>query len=90
VQAAYEAMAEEEKAQYQALIDSGLKVEFIDPKPDPYGNPRNAILDVREQQPRASSTSSRRSRTSTRRPMGCCACPRARPVPSKCSCAAAS
>ena len=45
LQAAYEAMAEETKEQYKAILDTGLEVQFIKGK-DPYGNPRNAILDV--------------------------------------------
>ena len=45
VKAAYEAMAEETKEQYRAILDTGLEVQFIKGK-DPYGNPRNAILDV--------------------------------------------
>lgn len=45
VKAAYEAMAEETKEQYKAILDTGLEVQFIKGK-DPYGNPRNAILDV--------------------------------------------
>lgn len=48
VKAAYDAMIRETLAQYQAALDAGLKVEFIDyaRQGDPYGNPRNAILDV--------------------------------------------
>lgn len=45
VKAAYRALVDETAAQYQAMLDTGLVVEFID-GPDPYGNPRNAILDV--------------------------------------------
>lgn len=43
--AAYAAMIEETLAQWQFIKGTGLKVEFITGK-DPYGNPRNAILDV--------------------------------------------
>lgn len=48
VKASYDAMIRETLAQYQAIKDTGLKVEFIDLEKtgDPYGNPRNAILDV--------------------------------------------
>lgn len=45
VKAAYEAMARETLAQYDEILASGLKVEFIRGQ-DPYGNPRNAILDI--------------------------------------------
>jgi len=48
VAAAYDAMVRETLAQYQAIKATGLKVEFITDGKDPYGNPRNAILDVRE------------------------------------------
>lgn len=48
VKASYDAMIKETLAQYQAIKATGLKVEFIDFEKtgDPYGNPRNAILDV--------------------------------------------
>lgn len=46
VKAAYDAMIEETIAQYQAVVDSGLVVEFIKGE-DPYGNPRNMTDDVR-------------------------------------------
>lgn len=48
VKAAYAQMIKETTAQYEALMATGLKVEFIDyaKQGDPYGNPRNAILDV--------------------------------------------
>lgn len=49
VKAAYDAMAKETLAQYQAILDSGVTFEFI-PKgaDDPYkGNPRNMTEDVR-------------------------------------------
>lgn len=48
VAAAYAAMIAETLAQYQAIKATGLKVEFITDGKDPYGNPRNAIIDVRE------------------------------------------
>lgn len=45
---AYRALIDETVAQYRQLIkDTGLVVEFIEGA-DPYGNPRNAILDVVE------------------------------------------
>jgi hypothetical protein len=47
VKAAYQAMIDETLAQYQAVLDTGLTVRFITGA-DPYGNPRNAILDVVE------------------------------------------
>lgn len=43
--ASYNAMIEETKEQYRDVLDTGLKVQFIKGD-DPYGNPRNAILDV--------------------------------------------
>jgi hypothetical protein len=48
VRAAYDAMIRETEAQYQALLDTGLKVEFIQPgQEDPYAaSPRLAHLDV--------------------------------------------
>jgi ADP-Ribosyltransferase in polyvalent proteins len=45
VKAAYDAMIAETLAQWQEIKKTGLKVEFI-AGADPYGNPRNAILDV--------------------------------------------
>lgn len=45
VRAAYDALIRETEAQFQAMLDTGLKVEFIEGA-DPYVNPRNAILDV--------------------------------------------
>ena len=51
VRRAYAAMIAETKAQYESIIGTtGLTVEFIDyaRTGDPYGNPRNAILDVVE------------------------------------------
>jgi hypothetical protein len=47
VKAAYGAMIQETMDQYEAILKTGLKVEFNDGG-DPYGNPRNAILDVVE------------------------------------------
>ena len=47
VKAAYQAMIQETLDQYLAILKTGLKVEFNDGS-DPYGNPRNAILDVVE------------------------------------------
>lgn len=49
VVAAYRAMIDETVAQYQAVLDAGLTVEFIPPgAPDPYaGNPRAMTEDVR-------------------------------------------
>jgi len=50
VKTAYNAMAKETMAQYQAIKDSGVKFEFLDPSlPDPYhGNPREMTEDVRK------------------------------------------
>jgi len=45
VRAAYEALAAETIAQYDAMIAAGMTVEF-NPGFDPYGNPRNALLDI--------------------------------------------
>lgn len=46
VQAAYAAMIDETLAQYQAALDAGLTVDFIQDQ-DPYtGNPRKVMLDV--------------------------------------------
>lgn len=49
VRRAYKAMADETLAQYRAMLDDGVKIEFIRPgEPDPYnGNPRNMTEDVR-------------------------------------------
>lgn len=47
VKAAYEAMVKETLAQYEAMLETGIVIEFNDGE-DPYGNPRNAILDVIE------------------------------------------
>jgi hypothetical protein len=50
VKKAYDAMAKETMDQYQAIKDSGVKFEFMDPsQPDPYhGNPRNMTEDVKK------------------------------------------
>lgn len=45
VKASYDAMIKETLAQYQEIKATGLKIELITGA-DPYGNPRNAILDV--------------------------------------------
>lgn len=45
VKAAYSALIKETLAQWEEIKKTGIKVEFIEGK-DPYGNPRNAILDV--------------------------------------------
>lgn len=45
VAASYQAMIAETLAQWQVIKETGLVVEFIEGQ-DPYGNPRNAILDV--------------------------------------------
>ena len=47
VKAAYDAMVKETLAQYEAMLETGIVIEFNDGE-DPYGNPRNAILDVIE------------------------------------------
>jgi hypothetical protein len=47
VKAAYDAMIKETLDQYQAILDTGLTIRFIKGA-DPYNNPRNAILDVIE------------------------------------------
>lgn len=48
VAASYRAMIDETLAQYQALQDTGLVVEVMPGGEDVYGNPRNAVLDVVE------------------------------------------
>ena len=49
VAASYSAMIDETLAQYEFVKSTGLKIEPIPSgEPDPYGNPRNAILDVVE------------------------------------------
>lgn len=48
VKRAYTAMAHETLAQWEAVKKTGLKVEFFDPKNDPYGaSPRLAIQDIK-------------------------------------------
>lgn len=47
VLAAYTQMMAETVEQYRVVMETGLKVEFVPSgQPDPYGNPRNAMLDV--------------------------------------------
>ena len=46
VKAAYDAWADETIAQYKAMLKTGITIEFMPNNRDPYGNPRNAILDV--------------------------------------------
>jgi len=53
VRAAYEALARETIAQYEAILSTGVQFEFMPVgedgvTQDPYGNPRNAILDLSE------------------------------------------
>ncbi len=45
---AYQALIAETYAQYDAMIEAGVKLEFAPSGKDPYKNPRNAILDVVE------------------------------------------
>ena len=47
VKAAYEALAKEALAQWEVIKATGFKAEFITGE-DPYGNPRNAIKDIVE------------------------------------------
>lgn len=46
VRAAYQALSKETIAQYEAMLKTGITVEFFPDGIDTYGNPRNAILDV--------------------------------------------
>ena len=46
VKAAYKAWADETIAQYEAMLKTGITVEFFPDAIDTYGNPRNSILDV--------------------------------------------
>jgi hypothetical protein len=46
VKAAYKAWADETIAQYEAMLKTGITVEFFPDSIDTYGNPRNSILDV--------------------------------------------
>lgn len=48
VKAAYRALIDETYAQYEAMLEAGVKIEFMPGDGDVYGNPRNAILDVVE------------------------------------------
>ena len=48
VKAAYEALAEETVAQFEALLDTGIKLEFNPEGVDPYPNPREMTIDVIE------------------------------------------
>ena len=47
VRAAYTALASETVAQYRAMLAAGVTVEF-NQGGDPYGNPRNALLDLQD------------------------------------------
>lgn len=49
VAASYKALADETMAQWQAMLDSGAKIDFLKPgMPDPYpGGPRDALADLR-------------------------------------------
>ena len=47
VKAAYEAMAKEVIAQYEAVLEMGMEFEFIE-GPDPYDSPADAIRDMQE------------------------------------------
>lgn len=46
VRAAYSKLAEETMGQYEAARRAGLKLDFMPETGDPYGNPRNAIKDI--------------------------------------------
>lgn len=46
VQAAYKALAEETMGQYEAARRAGMRFDFMPPEGDPYGNPRNALKDI--------------------------------------------
>ena len=46
VKAAYEALAHETKAQFDAMTRAGVKTEFMKPGENPYPNPRRAIDDI--------------------------------------------
>jgi hypothetical protein len=49
VKASYAALAKETLAQYKAMQDAGVKVEFMPKGKDPYGdNPRAAVDDIRK------------------------------------------
>jgi len=49
VAASYQALADETMKQWQAMLDSGAKIDFLKPgAPDPYpGGPRDALADLR-------------------------------------------
>ncbi len=47
VREAYEALAKETIAQYEAVLEMGIKFEFIE-GPDPYDSPADAIRDMQE------------------------------------------
>lgn len=49
VAASYQSLADETMAQWQALQDAGIKIDFMQPgQPDPYpGGPRDALADLR-------------------------------------------
>jgi hypothetical protein len=44
---AYDAMIDETIAQYEAMLKTGIRIEFAEPGTDPYPNPRMATEDVR-------------------------------------------
>jgi len=46
VKEAYDALIKETYGQYQSMVDAGVEIEFAPGGNDPYGNPRNATLDV--------------------------------------------
>jgi hypothetical protein len=48
VKSAYEALARETIAQYDAMTKAGVKVDFMKPGENPYPNPRRAINDLHE------------------------------------------
>ena len=51
VREAYDDLARQTMAQYQALVDAGYQFWFMDPAADPYqGNPWNAMRDLRANQ----------------------------------------
>lgn len=50
VRRAYDAMIDETMAQYEALRRAGYRFDFFPGGRDPYGNPRNAIRDLVENQ----------------------------------------
>jgi hypothetical protein len=46
VKAAYDALIEETMGQYETLRRAGYNFDFYPESGDPYGNPRNAVLDI--------------------------------------------